>query len=346
MGCAFTYGYAIVKAVGGQITLGDLTLYFQVANQVQSYLTNAFYQIANFYEFGLKEHVFYEFMDMNCLQNRSQNKSIKMRFPKRRSFPHPLRFGIELRNVSFKYPESERYVLKNVSFVIPARKKIAFVGENGAGKTTLVKLILGLYDPTEGEILLDGYPLHEYNREDLWRHMSVIFQDFGQYELTIRENIGFGYIEKIEDIDYIRAAAEKAGIRELIERLPKGYESYLGRYFEDPVDLSGGEWQKIALARLFMSDSDVLILDEPTASLDVRSEYQFYKRVDELTRGKTVILISHRFSTVRMADEILVIKDGRIVESGSHEELMAMKGLYAEMFNMQASRYVDVKEGV
>lgn len=345
MGCAFVYGYAIYKAIGSQITIGDLTLYIQVTNLVQSYLIEAFYQLAQFYEIGLSQRLFYEFMDMDTNKPMpgvsNKQTSSEPVLSQNKPFPHPLKFGIELRNVSFKYPGSEHYVLKNLSLMIPARKKIALVGENGAGKTTLIKLITRLYDVIDGEILLDGRPLHEYNRQDLWKHVSAIFQDFGQYELTVRENIGFGWIEKIEYMDSIRAAAERVGAKDFIERLPKGYESYLGRYFEDPVDLSGGEWQKIALARSFIADSKILILDEPTASLDARAEYEFYTRIDELTKGKTVIFASHRFSTVRMADEILVMKNGQIIEYGSHNELIAMNGLYAEMFNMQASRYVS-----
>jgi ATP-binding cassette subfamily B protein len=226
-----------------------------------------------------------------------------------------------------------------VSFQLAPGERIALVGENGQGKTTIVKLLTRLYDPTGGQILLDGVDLREYDQEDLWREIGVIFQDFMRYDMTATENIAMGRIEERNNIFRIRSAAHKSLAEDVIRKLPKGFEQQLGCRFDGGTDLSGGEWQKLALARAYLREAQVLILDEPTASLDAKSEHQVFQRFAELTRGKMAMLISHRFSTVRMADRIFVLQDGRIAEEGPHDQLMQNGGRYAEMFELQAASY-------
>ena len=253
--------------------------------------------------------------------------------------PRPIRQGFEFDNVLFTYPGTSRSVLDRLSFRLEPGERIAVVGENGQGKTTIVKLMTRLYDPTAGRILLDGIDLREYDLDDLHREIGVIFQDFMRYEMTARENIAMGKISDLGNFANIAAAAGKSMATPVIERLPLGYEQMLGRRFEGGVDLSGGEWQKIALARAYLRDSQLLILDEPTASLDARSEREVFQRFAELTKGKMALLISHRFSTVRMADRILVLADGRIAEDGCHSELMTHGQRYSQMFELQAASY-------
>jgi ATP-binding cassette subfamily B protein len=247
--------------------------------------------------------------------------------------------GVEFRNVSFKYPENSRLVLDSINFHLHTGERLALIGENGQGKTTIVKLITRLYDPTEGQILLDGIDLREYDLEDLHREIGVIFQDFMRYEMTARENIAVGRVEERNNLDLLKIAARKSLADATIERLPQGYEQMLGRRFEQGVDLSGGEWQKVALARAYLRDAQLLILDEPTAALDARSEFEVFQRFSELTAGKMALFISHRFSTVRSADRILVLANGKIAEEGTHDQLASLGGRYAEMFEMQASSY-------
>lgn len=253
--------------------------------------------------------------------------------------PHPIHKGFEFRNVSFNYPGSSRMVLENVSFKLGPSERIAIVGENGQGKTTIVKLLTRLYDPTDGQILLDGKDLREYDLESVWKGIGVIFQDFMRYEMTAAENIAVGRIEDVENQFRIRAAANKSLAEHTIRRLPKGFDQVLGCRFEGGMDLSGGEWQKIALARAYLRDAQLLILDEPTAALDARSEHEVFQRFAELTKGKMSLLISHRFSTVRMADRVLVLANGKIAEEGRHEQLLKDGGQYAEMFELQAANY-------
>ena len=253
--------------------------------------------------------------------------------------PRPIVQGFEFRNVSFKYPGTERLILNHLNFRLEPGERIALIGQNGQGKTTIVKLITRLYDPTGGRILLDGVDLRDYNVEDLCREIGVIFQDFMRYEMTARENIAVGRIEFLPDLSRVKDAAEKSLADGVIERLSQGYDQMLGRRFEGGVDLSGGEWQKLALARAYLREAQVLILDEPTAALDARAEYEVFERFNELTEGKMALFISHRFSTVRMAERIIVLEDGAIAEEGSHNTLMAHGGRYAEMFELQASSY-------
>jgi ATP-binding cassette subfamily B protein len=253
--------------------------------------------------------------------------------------PRPIKEGFEFRNVSFQYPGSDRVILKNLNFRLEPGERIALIGQNGQGKTTIVKLMARLYDPTGGQVLLDGIDLREYNIEDLCKEIGVIFQDFMRYEMTARENIGVGRIEFLDDLDRIKLAAEKSLADGVIARLNGKYEQMLGRRFEGGVDLSGGEWQKLALGRAYLRDAQVLILDEPTAALDARAEYEVFERFNELTQTKMALFISHRFSTVRMAERIIVLENGAIVEEGNHDRLMALNGRYADMFELQASSY-------
>jgi ATP-binding cassette subfamily B protein len=259
--------------------------------------------------------------------------------PKALPAPQPIAVGFEFRNVSFSYPGSTRPILQNLNFHLHPGERVALIGENGQGKTTVVKLITRLYDPTEGQVLLDGVDLREYSLEDLYREIGVIFQDFMRYEMTARENIAMGRIAELDNLHLVERAAEKSSADQVIAKLQGGYEQMLGRRFEQGVDLSGGEWQKVALARAYLRDAQLLILDEPTAALDARSEFEVFQRFAELTMGKMALFISHRFSTVRMADRIVVLENGSIAEEGTHDQLALLGGRYAEMFEMQAASY-------
>jgi ATP-binding cassette subfamily B protein len=253
--------------------------------------------------------------------------------------PRPIQRGFEFRNVSFRYPGSSRMILNGLNFQLRPGERVALIGENGEGKTTMVKLLTRLYDPVEGQVLLDGIDLREYDLEDLYREIGVIFQDFMRYEMTARENIAVGRIEEMDNLPLLHLSAQKSMADEVIARLDHEYDQMLGRRFEGGVDLSGGEWQKVALARAYLRDAQVLILDEPTAALDARSEFEVFQRFAELTTGKMALFISHRFSTVRMADRIVVLENGRIAEDGSHDQLTHLGGRYAEMFELQAASY-------
>ncbi len=338
-GVGLIWGYAIRQALLAQITLGDLALVFQAAEGARSRLGQLFSSMGIFYEHSLFVGNLYDFLELqpDAVAGALAQKPADYKAP---AVAQPLQQGIEFRQVSFRYPGAERYVLQDVSFTIRPGTTVALVGENGAGKTTLIKLLTRFYDPTEGAILLDGRDLRDYDLTELRRAIGVIFQDFVRYHLTARENIGFGQLEHVEDSERVARAADKGGAVPVIEKLPKNYETLLGRTFEDSVDLSGGEWQKLALGRAFMREAQVLILDEPTAALDALAEYEVYKRFAELTADKTTIFISHRFSTVRMAQQILVLENGQLIEEGTHTELMAHNGQYAKMFTTQAERYL------
>jgi ATP-binding cassette subfamily B protein len=254
-------------------------------------------------------------------------------------FPQSIQQGIVFDNVGFRYPDTEGWAIRHLSFTLAAGETLALVGENGAGKTTIVKLLTRLYDPDEGCITLDGVDLKDFAVEDIHAHIGVIFQDFIRYSLTARENIGVGRIADQDDMARIQDAAERSLADAVIRKLPQGYDQQLGRLFKKGRDLSGGEWQKVAIARAYMRDADLIILDEPTAALDAKAEADVFSRFKSLAAGKTAVIISHRFSTVRMADRILVLENGRILESGSHEDLVALRGHYAELFELQAAGY-------
>jgi ATP-binding cassette subfamily B protein len=253
--------------------------------------------------------------------------------------PRPIKLGVEFREVTFSYPGSDRPILRNLNLFLKPDERIALIGENGEGKTTIVKLLTRLYDPTAGQILLDGVDLREYDLDDYASNIAVIFQDFMRYDMTAWENIAVGQIGARENLEKVELAAKKSLAEGVIQKLPNGYDQMLGRRFETGVDLSGGEWQKVALARAYLRDAQILVLDEPTAALDARSEHEVFERFAELTKGKMALLISHRFSTVKMADRIIVLEKGVIAEQGRHEQLMAHGGRYAEMFELQASSY-------
>ncbi len=336
-GTAAVWGYAISRALAGKITIGDVALVFQAAEMARAGLGQLFFMWGLFYENGLFLQNLFTFLDLapdsveGALARGGESRGVPGK--------GALRGEVEFRNVSFRYPQTDKMVLRDVSFVIHSGETLAVVGENGAGKTTLVKLLARLYDPTEGVILLDGRDLREYDLSEYRRHVAVVLQDFVCYDLTVAENIGFGEVQHLGDKERIARAAELGGSRKMIDQLPKGFETMLGRTFDEGTELSGGEWQKLALSRAFMRDADILILDEPTASLDALAEYDVYQRFADLTSGKTTVFISHRFSTVRMAKHILLLKEGRLFEEGTHDELMRLGGQYAEMFNAQADRY-------
>jgi ATP-binding cassette subfamily B protein len=259
--------------------------------------------------------------------------------PNARPFPAPMRAGFAFEGVGFRYPDAERWAVRGLSFELPAGQVLALVGENGAGKTTVVKLLARLYEPSEGRITLDGHDLREYDLEQLRAHIGVIFQDFVRYHLSAGENIAVGRVDALGDQARIERAAELSLADEVIAKLPRGYAQVIGKRFRAGVELSGGEWQKVAIARAYMRDADVLVLDEPTAALDARAEYEVFQRFKQLSADTTAVIISHRFSTVRMADRILVLADGRVEEEGSHDELLAAGGRYAELFELQAAGY-------
>jgi ATP-binding cassette subfamily B protein len=324
------YVYVIWRTINGSLTIGTLTFLTGAIVQASGNLQQVFSSLSSIADQAL---FLTDLLAFFAMQSTIRSK------PKALPAPRPILRGFEFRNVSFHYPGASRLVINGLDLHLRAGERVALIGENGEGKTTLVKLMTRLYDPTEGQVLLDGVDLREYDLEDLYREIGVIFQDFMRYEMTARENIAVGRIEEIANLPMLKTAAHKSLAQQVIERLPRDYEQMLGRRFETGVDLSGGEWQKIALARAYLRDAQVLILDEPTAALDARSEFEVFQRFAELTTGKSAVFISHRFSTVRMADRIIVLHDGRIAEDGNHDKLLNLGGRYAGMFEMQAANY-------
>ena len=333
------YVVIIIRAVHGEFSIGRLTFLAASFGRGRDVIQSILLSASSVYEQALYLRDLFVFMEL---------KPTIVSVPGARAIPTPLREGFVFENVGFRYPGSERWALRNVSLTLKPGERIALVGENGAGKTTITKLLARLYDPTEGRIFLDGIDLREYDLAEVRRTIGVIFQDFVRYDMRFDENIGVGEIESVRaELDApgdstpesIRLAADNSLAASLLPRFEKGFQQMLGKRFDDGVDLSGGEWQKIALARAYMRDAQVLILDEPTAALDARAEYEVFLRFSELVAGRMAVLISHRFSTVRMADRIIVLRHGKVEESGSHEELIAGKGLYEELFSMQAKGY-------
>lgn len=325
-----SYAWIVMRTVTGLITLGDMTMFLSIFRQSQSSFRSLLDSLNHLYESNL-------FLDN--LLSYLQFQPLLVAPEKGRIAPTPVRQGIEFKNVSFRYPGSDHYVLRDVNLHIRPAERIALVGLNGAGKTTLIKLLTRLYDPTEGQVFLDGVDLREYDLKSLHQRFGVIFQDFVRYQFTIQENIGFGQVDALNDIERIKDAAQRGGAASIIESFPNGYDTMLGRRWEKGQELSGGQWQKIALARAFMREAEVLVLDEPTSALDAEAEYEVFRRFGELIEDRIAVLISHRFSTVRMADRIVVLADGKILELGTHAELMELDGMYARLFNLQAEGY-------
>jgi ATP-binding cassette, subfamily B, bacterial len=324
------YAYVIYRTVTGRQSVGTMTFLSGSIAATSTNIQNIFSSFSSIADQSLFLTDLREFFAVRPAARPTPIAAIA---------PRSIRYGFEFRNVTFAYPGTSRLVLNRLNMRWGPGERIALVGGNGQGKTTIVKLITRLYAPVDGQILLDGVDLRDYGPEDLYREISVVCQDFMRYEMSAADNIGMGRIEDQYDIEKLRLAAQKSRADAVIDRLPNGYRQILGRRFEGGVDLSGGEWQKIALARAYMRDAQVLVLDEPMASLDARSEHEVFQRFTELTEGKMALFISHRFSTVRMADRILVLDDGRIAEEGSHSRLMELRCRYFGMFELQAAHY-------
>jgi ATP-binding cassette subfamily B protein len=324
------YGVIVWRTVRGEFSVGDLTFLAGSFLRLRGLLEGLLLGFSQIAGQALYLEDLFSFFEVRPEITSPSNP---------RPFPRPIRTGFVFEDVGFRYPGTESWAVRNLDLTLRAGEVIALVGENGAGKTTIAKLLARLYDPTEGRILLDGHDLREYSLADLRGHIGVIFQDFVRFHFTAGENIGAGRIEAANDRERVQEAAGRSLADKVVARLPQGYEQPLGKRFNEGVDLSGGEWQKIATARAYMRDADLLILDEPTSALDARAEYEVFQRFKDLSRGKTAVLISHRFSTVRMADRILVLEGGRVIENGTHAELVAAGGRYAELFELQAAGY-------
>jgi ATP-binding cassette subfamily B protein len=325
------YVFIIIQAASALITVGTLTFLAGSFERMRGMLQSIMNRFSRIAEGALYLQDLFDFFEI---------KPIIMSADNARSFPSGVKtFSFE--NVSFRYPNSERWAIRNLSFVLHAGEKLALVGENGAGKTTLVKLLARLYEPTEGRILIDGVDIKDYSLEELRNNVGIIFQDYIRFQMKAKDNIAIGNIDMLDAQELIEEAAAKSLADSVVEILPERYEQVLGKRFAKGVDLSGGQWQKIALARAYMRESQLLILDEPTAALDARAEHEVFVRFADLIKGKSAVLISHRFSTVRMADKILFLENGSKLEYGSHEELLAQNGKYAELFHLQAKGYLN-----
>jgi ATP-binding cassette subfamily B protein len=324
------YIVIIMQTIAGAITIGTLTFLAGSFRQLRSLLENILSRFTSVSQGAIYLRDFFDFFEIEPNITTAKN-------PLR--FPNPVTEGFVFENVGFRYNNSEHWAIHHLNFTLYAGEKLALVGENGSGKTTLVKLLARLYDPIEGRILLDGVDLREYDLFELRHNIGIIFQDFLRYQMSFAQNIAVGNIDELDNRALIEQSAEKSLASLLAQKLPLQYEQALGRRFNNGIELSGGEWQKVALARAYMKEAQLLILDEPTSALDARAEYEVFQRFAELTKGKTAVLISHRFSTVRMANRILVLDKGHLLEIGSHEELLALNGRYAELFQLQAKGY-------
>lgn len=325
------YIFILAQTVAGAITVGTLTFLAGSFSNMRGLLQGIMTRFSQIAESALYLQDLFDFLELKPQITPPANPL---------SIPRPIKEGFTFENVGFKYHNSDKWAVRHLSFHLRAGEKLALVGENGAGKTTLVKLLARLYEPSEGRILLDGVDLREYDLNDLRHQVGIIFQDYVRFQMTASDNIAIGQISNIGDRDRIQGSAQKSLADPVIQRLPDGYEQVLGKRFNKGVELSGGEWQKVALARAYMRDAQLLILDEPTSALDARAEHEVFLRFSELIAGKTAVLISHRFSTVRMADRILFLERGHLKELGSHEELLAQNGKYAELFALQAKGYL------
>ncbi len=330
IGYYVAYGYIIYQTINGMITIGSLTFLAGSFRQLSTLMESMLTRFTTVSQGAIYLNDFLEFFEIKPKISLSD---------KPLPFPNPIKQGFTFQNVGFQYRGATTWANRNLNFTLAPGEKLALVGENGAGKTTLVKLLARLYDPTEGRILLDGIDLKEYAIEDLRLNLGIIFQDYLRYQMTLSQNIAVGNISEVENETLIKNAARNSLADALAEKFPDRYQQWLGRRFNEGVELSGGEWQKVALARAYMKDAQVLILDEPTAALDARAEYEVFQRFAELTKGKSAVLISHRFSTARLADRILVLDKGTLLEAGTHKELLAKNGRYAELFNLQAKGY-------
>lgn len=327
LGWLAVIGYVVFRVVRGSITIGDLALYTQAVSQTQGQLRSILGGLSSLYSSSLFIRNLFEFLVQPARDLAAG-----------RTWTEPIR-EIEFRDVSFRYPGTERFVLRDISFTVRRGELLAMVGKNGAGKTTLIKLLCRLYEPTSGKILINGKDVSDYSPRSMQEHVAVIFQDYGRYRLTVQENIGIGRTALIDDLDAVETAAHCSNIHSVIDALPDGYQTMLGRWFKGGHELSLGEWQRIALARAYLRNGAVAILDEPTSTLDAEAEYEVFKQLSRQAAERITLLVSHRFSTVRVADHILLLNDGKIIESGSHEELMDKDSQYARLFRLQAQSY-------